>query len=104
MRCIHPGDPTSGQFLRGPWACEGFEERTVAPRFPVAPAGAICRGCLYGRLEPVERACACTHPATSPGQRLRSSHAPACQSYVARIDDYLAPREPAGRLAVGARA
>jgi len=99
MRCVHPGDPTSGQFLRGPGACAGFEERAVAPCFPAAPTGAICRGCLYGRLEPVERACSCTHPATTPRQRLRSSHAPACQSYVARVDDYPSLCEPAARVA-----
>jgi hypothetical protein len=25
MRCVHPGEITAGQFLRGPIACEGFE-------------------------------------------------------------------------------
>ena len=30
MRCVHPGEPTAGQFLRGPLACEGFEARPVA--------------------------------------------------------------------------
>ena len=29
MRCVNPGHPTAGQFLRGPLACEGFEERAV---------------------------------------------------------------------------
>ena len=33
MRCVHPGELTAGQFLRGPFACEGFEARpAVAQR------------------------------------------------------------------------
>ena len=30
MRCVHPGEITAGQFLRGPFACEGFEARPAA--------------------------------------------------------------------------
>jgi len=29
MRCVHPAELTAGQFVRGPAACEGFEERPV---------------------------------------------------------------------------
>jgi len=33
MRCVNPGHPTAGQFLRGPAACEGFQARiAVGPR------------------------------------------------------------------------
>jgi hypothetical protein len=33
MRCVHPGELTAGQFLRGPIGCEGFEARpAVAQR------------------------------------------------------------------------
>ena len=30
MRCVNPGHPTVGQFLRGPVACEGFQARDRA--------------------------------------------------------------------------
>jgi len=29
MRCVNPGEPTAGQFLRGRVACEGFVQRTA---------------------------------------------------------------------------
>jgi hypothetical protein len=29
MRCVNPGYPTAGQFLRGPLACEGFQMRPL---------------------------------------------------------------------------
>jgi len=89
MRCVHPGHPTCGQFLRGPVVCEGFEARpggAVRHAVPTPPPNAICRDCSYAELHAVERACTCTHPAATPGQRLRSSHAPACQSFTGRAD------------------
>jgi len=105
MRCVHPGHPTCGQFLRGPVACEGYEERSGAQRrsFPAPPAGAICRDCTYAELHAVERACTCAHPAATAGQRLRSTHAPACLSFTARDvgDLILQAAEPL--VTVGAR-
>ncbi len=103
MRCVHPGHPTCGQFLRGPVTCEGFEDRTGVLRrsIPAPPAGAICRDCTYAELHAVERACTCAHPAATPGQRLRSTHSPACLSFTARetCDLILQTAEPLDDLA-----
>ena len=38
MRCVNPGHPTIGQFLRGPVACEGFQERDARIERPHTPA------------------------------------------------------------------
>jgi hypothetical protein len=32
MRCVNPGYFTIGQFLRGPMACEGFQDRIATRR------------------------------------------------------------------------
>jgi len=105
MRCVHPGHPTCGQFLRGPVICEGYEERRGALRraVPAPPAGAICRDCNYAELHALERACSCAHPATTPGQRLRSTHAQACLSFTAREGDDLILQSAEPLVAAGAR-
>jgi hypothetical protein len=36
MRCVNPGHPTAGQFLRGPMACEGFQACDLAPLTSIA--------------------------------------------------------------------
>jgi hypothetical protein len=36
MRCVNPGHPTAGQFLRGPLACEGFQACDLAPLTSIA--------------------------------------------------------------------
>ena len=40
MRCVNPGHPTAGQFLKGPAACEGFQARVVVSFTSIAHHGA----------------------------------------------------------------
>ena len=89
MRCVNPGHPTVGQFLRGPVACEGFQARDVSIRTDYTPASldwARCGDCEYSDLFTVEPACACTHIALGGHQRVRSLDAPVCASFKARTD------------------
>ncbi len=55
MRCVHPGELTAGQFLRGPLACEGFEGRPVvekpAQRREVSGVGAAHRAAQEDRWD-----------------------------------------------------
>ena len=75
MRCVNPGHPTIGQFLRGPVACEGFQERDARIERPHTPAD----------LFTVEPACACALVALGSHRRVRALDAPACASFTARL-------------------
>ena len=87
MRCVNPGHPTVGQFLRGPVACEGFQARSAAaPKSAifVAPAWARCGDCEHAATGddgdlPLE-IFHCAPPS------LRSIDAPVCASFEARLD------------------
>jgi hypothetical protein len=88
MRCVNPGHPTVGQFLRGPVACEGFQPRDEPARkalTPAAPALAGCGDCEYADLFTVEPACACAHIALGGHQRVRSLDSPVCALFRQRL-------------------
>ena len=87
MRCVNPGHPTVGQFLRGPVACEGFQARAAATRAAifVAPAWARCGDCEHADLFAVEPACACSHPVLGDRRPVRRIDAPVCASFKARL-------------------
>ena len=88
MRCVNPGHPTVGQFLRGPVVCEGYQPREVARHrspAPAAPDWARCGDCAHADPFTLEPACACTHVALGSRQRVRSLDAPICASFQARI-------------------
>jgi len=89
MRCVNPGYPTVGQFLRGPVACEGFQDREAVGEKTHTPPSldwARCGDCEYADLFTVEPACACTHIALGNHRRVRSLDAPACASFKARTN------------------
>ena len=88
MRCVNPGHPTVGQFLRGPVACEGFQARAAAASKSaifVAPAWARCGHCEHADLFTVEPACVCSHPVLGDRRPVRSIDAPVCASLKARL-------------------
>ncbi len=87
MRCVNPGHPTCGQFLRGPVACERFEASGERPRqghVPAAPDWARCGDCEHADLFTVEPACACSSIALGSHRRVRRLDAPACESFEPR--------------------
>jgi hypothetical protein len=89
VRCVHPGEPTCGQFLRGPVTCEGFLERETGgrPKTTRVSVGAVCGDCHYADLHALEAACECTYPLYPMADRaLRRRHCqtPACRSFIAR--------------------
>jgi hypothetical protein len=88
MRCVNLGHPTIGQFLRGPVACEGFQERDTRierPHAPAAPTWVRCGDCGHADLFTVEPACACALVALGSHRRVRALDAPACASFTARL-------------------
>ena len=88
MRCVNPGHPTIGQFLRGPVACEGYQARYVRERPSYAattPDWARCGDCEHADLFTVEPACACTHIVLGGHRRVRSLEAPACATFAPRL-------------------
>ena len=88
MRCVNLGHPTIGQFLRGPVACEGFQERDARierPHTPAAPPRVGCGDCRHADLFTVEPACACALVALGSHHRVRALDAPVCASFTARL-------------------
>ena len=115
LRCVHPGEPTCGQFLRGPVACNGFQERKPGGRPRVVPGNAhdtanatyaVCGDCHYADLHALEAACECTcppYPMADPALRLRHCQTPACRSFIGRADFDLVLHVPEPVPATAAR-
>jgi hypothetical protein len=112
MRCVHPGEPTCGQFLRGPVACDGFQEResgsrSARVRTAASVIGAaVCGDCRYADLHALEAACQCTYPLypmADPALHLRHSRASACPSFIARTGVDLVLHAPEHVPATAAR-